>query len=76
MTQPVSERIRKALHQQLGWSVGEANAAQIYKGWSYGSSVEAFAWWVVPFGETPIYFGQSWTEAQGIIDESVACKAR
>ena len=52
------EEIEQALH-----SSGKASASQVFKGWAYDGSREVYGWHYQPFGQQPIYLGDTLPQA-------------
>lgn len=52
----VAEKIREDLVEQLGYTHGEANAADIYK----GHGRDGYGWYVRPFGENEEWLGEDY----------------
>lgn len=62
-----ADKIRKAYVDWGLMTEGEANAANIYKG--YDQSTGATGWHVVPFGLNPRYIGRTVADALDMIAE-------
>lgn len=66
------ETIRQALKKIM--SDGEANACQIWKG--YSPSTGLTGWHYIPFGSTAVFLGANAQEALEAVEETLAERAK
>jgi len=60
-------KIRKALRKIM--DTGDANACQVYKGWDYNGTIQAYGWYYKPFNRQPVYLGGSVGQALATIED-------